>query len=560
LAGLTIVDESCNGNDGSITGIVATGSNITFEWNGNTSSSEDLTNASGGFYTLVVEDDAGCTASAGPFEIEVALGPTVDDANITITDESCFGNDASIEGIIATGTNLTYEWNGNTTPSADLQNATNGSYTLVVTDDQGCSTQVGPYTINQDPGPSIDESNLVIEDEVCQQGNGSINGIVASGIALSYEWNGNPSVNEDINGVAAGSYTLVVTDNDGCQVSSGPHTVSNIPGPQIDLTNLEIINESCEGGNGAIIGISATGGGLTYTWNASDVTPTPDYTGLNEGSYGLVVEDTNGCQAVAGPFEIIFIPGPTIDDANLNVTDETCLGNDGAIEGLSATGTDLVYIWNGDTLSSIDLLDLSIGDYTLEVLDGEGCSESYGPISVGGVSPSDVSVSPVDTTITAGDNVDISVTVDPGQSGASIDWSPTNGLSCNDCFSPNASPNETITYNALVIDENGCESAIEVRVEVEDLCGEPFVPTIFSPNNDGNNDFLCVLGDCISEISFVVYNRWGEKVFYTEDPTECWDGTYQGQPLNTGIYVFKAIGLRTDGGEIDISGNLTLVR
>lgn len=560
ISGLTIVNESCNGNDGSITGINATGSNITFEWNGNTSTSENLINASGGFYTLVVEDDAGCTATAGPFEIEVALGPAVDDANINITDESCFGNDGSIEGITASGTNLTYEWNGNTTPSTDLQNAVNGNYTLIVTDDQGCSTQVGPYTINQESGPSIDETNIIIQDEICDQGNGSITGIVAAGNSISYEWNGNTSTNENISDISAGTYTLVITDNDGCQATSGPHTVANIPGPQIDLSDLEIVNESCEGGNGAILGISVTGNGLTYTWNASDVTATPDYTDLSAGNYGLVVEDANGCQAIAGPFEVIFVPGPAIDDANLIVSDETCLGDDGAIEGLTATGTDLVYVWNGDTLNTIDLLDLSTGDYSLEVVDGEGCSVNYGPINVGGNSPSLVTVNPTDTTITAGDNVDINVIVTPNQAGASITWTPTNGLSCNDCFSPSAAPDETTTYNALVIDENGCETNVEVRIEVENLCGEPFVPTIFSPNNDGKNDFLCVLGDCISEISLVVYNRWGEKVFFTEDPSECWDGTYQGEPLNTGVYVFKAIGVSDDGNEINISGNLTLVR
>lgn len=560
LSGIVITNESCNGNDGSITGIQATGNNLTFEWNGNSTTTEELSNVSGGFYTLVVEDDLGCTSTAGPFEVEVAIGPSVDDSNLEIIDESCFGDDGSITGLSVSQPGLTFEWNGNSSTSIDIENINAGTYTLVVTDAFGCTTEMGPYTVNQEAGPTIDETNLSIVDEICDQVNGAISGLVASGISLSYEWNGNPSTNEDISDISAGGYTLVVTDNDGCQASSGPHQVNNIPGPQIDLSNLEIVNESCDGNNGAILGILATGNNLTFTWNMTDLTPTPDHTNLSQGTYALVVEDDNGCQNLAGPFEIDFIPAPTINDANLVIIDETCEGSDGAILGLTASGTDLIFIWNGDTMSIIDLENRSVGSYTLEVIDGEGCSVTYGPVEINGVTPASATVTPTDTTILAGNDVQINVDVDPNQTGATINWTPANDLSCSDCFDPIASPNETTTYFATVFDENGCETNVEVRIEVENLCGEEFAPTIFSPNGDGNNDFFCVLGDCISELTLVVYNRWGEVVFYTEAIDECWDGKFKEEPLNTGVYVFNASGVRADGTAIELSGNLTLLR
>jgi gliding motility-associated-like protein len=560
LTNLQISDETCNGDDGAITGIQVTGSNVTYEWNGNSSASADLNNMPGGTYTLVVEDDVGCTATAGPFQIEVALGPNVDDSNLEITDESCFGNDGGITGLNVSEPGLTFSWNGNITPTIDLENSSEGVYTLVVTDASGCTTEMGPYTINQTPGPSIDDSNISIEDETCDQANGAITGLVASGNNISFTWNGTAASGEDISDLTAGTYTLTVTDNEGCEAIAGPFSVDNIQGPQINLADLQITSESCEGNNGAITGIEATGANLTYTWNLTDNTPTADYIGLSEGSYGLVVEDENGCQAIAGPFEIGFVPGPEIDDANLTVLDETCVGADGSITGLSATGTDLTFFWNGNEVSSMDLNNLSVGAYTLEVVDAEGCSVQYGPVEVNGVSPAVVTVSPIDTTIIAGENVPIEVILDPVQGSSSISWSPTIGLSCNDCFNPTASPSETITYFATVVDENGCETVIEVSIEVENNCGEPFAPNMFSPNGDGVNDFFCIHGECINELSLAVYNRWGERVFFTENPNDCWDGEHKGEPLNTGIFFFKASGVTSDGQAIELSGNITLLR
>ncbi|MFN7014208.1 MAG: gliding motility-associated C-terminal domain-containing protein, partial [Bacteroidia bacterium] len=92
------------------------------------------------------------------------------------------------------------------------------------------------------------------------------------------------------------------------------------------------------------------------------------------------------------------------------------------------------------------------------------------------------------------------------------------------------------------------------------ICGDLFFPTIFSPNGDGLNDEQCVLGNCIESVSWAVYNRWGEKVFETEDKTACWDGTFKGNPLNTGVYVYKLSAILTNGSIIKQNGNLTIVK
>jgi gliding motility-associated-like protein len=95
----------------------------------------------------------------------------------------------------------------------------------------------------------------------------------------------------------------------------------------------------------------------------------------------------------------------------------------------------------------------------------------------------------------------------------------------------------------------------------EEPCTEFFFPTIFSPNGDGNNDNLCVFWGCLTSVELTIYNRWGEVVFFTEDEAECWNGEQNGQPVNTGsfVYVINAVDSET-GEEVTYSGNLTLSR
>ena len=95
-------------------------------------------------------------------------------------------------------------------------------------------------------------------------------------------------------------------------------------------------------------------------------------------------------------------------------------------------------------------------------------------------------------------------------------------------------------------------------------CPEIFVPTIFSPNgsSDAANNTVCVYGGCIADISFQIFNRWGEKVFETNDAglSQCWDGKFKGKELNTGTFVYLLNVELTSGERIEQSGNITLIR
>lgn len=137
-------------------------------------------------------------------------------------------------------------------------------------------------------------------------------------------------------------------------------------------------------------------------------------------------------------------------------------------------------------------------------------------------------------------------------------WMPSSSLSCDTCRIVTASPTVTTTYSVTMYDSLGCTSLANVTVDVN--CGEAFVPTAFSPNNDGQNDVLFVKGPCIQTMDLVIYDRWGEKVFESENVNEGWDGTYKSKPVEVGTYVYYLTATMNDGTTLNKKGNVALVR
>jgi gliding motility-associated-like protein len=168
-----------------------------------------------------------------------------------------------------------------------------------------------------------------------------------------------------------------------------------------------------------------------------------------------------------------------------------------------------------------------------------------------------VCVSPSNTTLYAGESVQLSA-----NGAQNYSWSPADSLSCNNCPSPLASPIENTSYIVMGTDENGCISYDTVIVKVDIKCNEPFIPTIFSPNGKGpaSNELLCLFSNCVAQLKFVVFNRWGEQVFETEDITKCWDGFYKGEEAISGIYAYNLYILQLDGKAVNKKGTITLVK
>lgn len=170
------------------------------------------------------------------------------------------------------------------------------------------------------------------------------------------------------------------------------------------------------------------------------------------------------------------------------------------------------------------------------------------------------SISANPDTITLGESSQLSVTyVD----GVSYQWEPSNSLSQPDIENPVATPDSTTTYTVHMLDSLGCASERSIRVVViYQPCAEPyvFIPNAFSPNGDGHNDFFTVRGDGLTEVNLIIYDRWGEKIFETDQSTQGWDGMYQGKLLPPDVYGYY-LRVRCFGGAYFVKkGNVTLLR
>ena len=152
--------------------------------------------------------------------------------------------------------------------------------------------------------------------------------------------------------------------------------------------------------------------------------------------------------------------------------------------------------------------------------------------------------------------------VDPDNSAFNYQWIPTVGLT--DPFAPNtlATPEVTTTY-IVTLTSGTCSRSGSVTLYVIDVaCEEPdiFIPNAFTPNNDQDNDVLYVRGNYIEKMTFRIYNRWGQKVFESQDQSVGWDGTFEGRDADPAVFDYylevTCIGQRT----FFKKGNITLIR
>jgi gliding motility-associated-like protein len=122
---------------------------------------------------------------------------------------------------------------------------------------------------------------------------------------------------------------------------------------------------------------------------------------------------------------------------------------------------------------------------------------------------------------------------------------------------------ETTNYLVTATDENGCTDNDSVLITVEDI-GNIFVPNSFSPNADGANDIYAIYGarpEYLREFYFTIYDRWGEKVFETNDPTFTWDGAFKGKILKPTVLVYYMKYVLLGSDSVDVrKGTITLIQ
>jgi len=150
----------------------------------------------------------------------------------------------------------------------------------------------------------------------------------------------------------------------------------------------------------------------------------------------------------------------------------------------------------------------------------------------------------------------------PNGSGYSYNWIPGNSVDSENSQTTTATINEDQDF-IVVVAKGNCALPTSVSVKsLEFVCGDVyiFVPNAFTPNNDSENDKLYVRGQNIEEMRFLIFDRWGEVVFETNDQTIGWDGSFKGEILDPDVYVYHLKVICFDGQENLIKGNITLLR
>jgi gliding motility-associated-like protein len=542
----------CEGN--TITLTATGGTNFTwtgpngFNATGSPATVPNATPANGGVYEVTVTDGNGCTATAQT-TVTITNGASL---SISGTDVACNGGTNGSATVTPTGNGpFTYSWSPSGGNAQTANGLAPGSYTVSVTDNDGC-TSSSSITIGEPDALALSTSSTVSQ---CTVNDGSATVNVTGGTApYTYAWSSGGTAATEPN-LGPGIYTVVVTDFNGCQAQSSV-TVESLNGPSLSVVNTT--NVSCFGANDGAGEVLASGGTApyTYAWSPTGGSNAAA-TGLGPNTYTVTVTDDAGCQA----FVQVTITEPAALTATVNATNSNCGISDGSISVSVSGGTpSYSYVWTPNVGNTASVSNLAAGSYSVEITDNAGCSIVVNQtITTTGTIPMDVI--PALTTIEAGDNVQLQVVLPAGVTGATYTWTPPTGLSCTNCPNPIATPGQTTTYYVTVTTPDGCVATDSAIVIVNQPCGELFVPTIFSPNGDGNNDSFCVYGSCFTNYNLTIFSRWGEKVFETSTPGECWDGSFRDKPMNSGVFVYKLIYRQIGDTEDQLeSGNINLVR
>ena len=504
--------------------------------------------------SLEIEDDLGDTDDT---TIVITVNPKPI-FTVSSTNPSCGNPDGEIIVTPGSGANITtYSIdNGTTTQTGgDFPNLDAGNYIVHVVGNNGCEA-IQPVSLSNSGAPNIDD--IDVTQASCTANDGTIT-ITASGGTGTLEYSIDNGTNFQIDngfftGLGAGTYNIVVKDANGC-ATTGTATINQTNAPDLILVSSD--NVTCNGDDDGSIEVGATGGTGTYTYSWSpNVSTSANATDLLAGDYTITVTDASGCTDELQ----VTISEPDAIKIIETITDEDCGLDNGEI-ALNVTGGsgNYTYTWNPNVSSTNQATDLSVGNYEVTVSDDNGCSQTVSYDVIQGNSFY-IEVVPIETTILQGASVDLHLFIDPNITVDNIIWTPSEGLSCADCKDPVATPEDSIIYIVTVTDENGCTSKDSVKINVISPCADIFVPNTFSPNLDGLNDLQCVLGECIVALDFAIFNRWGEPIFHTLDQEECWDGTFRGKLVQSGVYVYKLTATLENGVKFEDSGTMTVVR
>ncbi len=480
---------------------------LNYLWN-DASTNQTLTVTTTGTYYVDVTDNIGCLGT-DTVDISVGVIPTVDAG----PDQTvCQGVMVSLSG---SGAN-TYTWDNGVTDGVLFSAVNTATYTVTGTSLEGCTnTDQVVVNVNPNPTPVItgDLSYCVGETPILDAGPGY----------NIYNWSNGEVTQTAVNmTVLDNPITVAVTDVNGCSGTSAPVNLIENPLPIVDLGNDTSL---CDGG---LLTLDAQNGGSTYQW--SDNSSQQNLFVVMTGTYWVNVTDINGCTS-SDTIDVTFTPIPTVDAGpDLAI----CPGDSVT---LAATGNGVVYIWDNNVQDGVAFAPTATNVYSVTVVDANNCSSTDNVVVVVEEQPvASFTYYPEDITLF---DPEVEFT-NTSINGVSYDWSFGEGGSSTE-MNPTYVYSDTGSYvvQLIVTSPLGCTDTASVLLPVNDV-PYLYVPNSFTPNNDGDNDvFKAVLaGRMPSKFEMLIFNRWGELIYNTENHNDSWNGTYQGIDCQQDAYIW----------------------
>lgn len=625
---LSQVDVLCFGeNTGSINTLVTGGTSpYTYSWS-NGETTENIDSLIAGNYSVIITDDNGCTVN-GNTTITEPTAPIL--LSSVVQDVLCHGgSDGSIDLSVSGGTApYSYQWSDGgsvilSDTTQDLTNIVSDDYLVLVTDNNGCLDTL--TSVVGQPFAPLELSYTAVDVDCHGASTGSIDISVTGGTpAYSYAWS-NGATSEDLTAISSGSYTVDVTDQNGCQLQE-TITIEQPQAPLVVVTVGRDVN--CFGESTGSIETTVSGGTAPYTFNWSNGETTQNIEDLNAGIYTVTVTDQNGCTAFSGT----TINQPDTLDVVVDITDPSCYGFSDGVVILNVTGGVQPYYFDWGNENDIllnnpsETLDsIQTGEYLLRVTDENGCTYEElifvdepdpftfqaivdnvscfagtdGAIDLtldGGTTPYNVVWSNGDTgediqnlvsdsysfvaTDDQGCTIRSELFVDqPDEIGLTYDLIPVSCIDQSDAaiyispyggtapytydWSNNTNNPDLIDvtpgfYELIITDDNNCTNNFEFDIIASnEECLT--IPNTFTPNGDNYNDTWVIENiDLYPNATVKVFNKWGNEIFYSSGTYDPWDGTHNGKALPAGVYYYIIILSNEQNNEY--TGNITIVR
>lgn len=510
---------SCFGGNNGAINISVTGATGTVSYNwGAGITTQNRNNLTNGTYTVTVTDLAGCTDTASATITQpTALSATATPANVT-----CFGGNNGGITLTATGgtPNYTYNWGGGIT-SQNRTNISFGNYSVTVTDSKSC-TVTANATVTQPSQISVTAS---ITNLPCTGGGntGAIDITTTGGTpSYTYHWNTNATA-EDISSLSAATYTVTITDNSFCSITSS-FTVSQAGTLTVTPTSVNVL---CHGASTGSVSLSVSGGTPNYTYSWNGGATGSSLSNIAAGTYTVTIADNAGCTLT----NTTTITEPTALTATATATDVSCHGLTNGAVSLQVNGgvTGYTYNW-GNNVTTQNRSNLGAGSYTVTITDNNSCTATA---SATVAEPAALTASSTATNASAfgsGDGA-VNLTVAGGTSAYTFIWS--SGQTTEDISNLSAG-----NYCVTVTDNHSCTVSDCATVSQPSGISETDLISSVQVFYTGKALFTQVEFKEITSGEIQLFNISGQKLFAESfNNTTLLNKEVEINEMNSGVYI-----------------------